>query len=106
MLDQEEKRKTRTAASIDEISDTLEAESREGPRDQIEAKELQQLVRSAINTLSPKYRTVIVLRELSGLSYAEIAEVLKCSQGTVESRLNRARAKLKDKFIRMGLSLE
>ncbi|MEG1537876.1 MAG: sigma factor-like helix-turn-helix DNA-binding protein, partial [Clostridiales bacterium] len=45
-----------------------------------------------INGLTPKYRLVIVLRELSGMHYEEIATAANISVGTVKSRLNRARA--------------
>jgi RNA polymerase sigma-70 factor (ECF subfamily) len=48
--------------------------------------------------LSPDQRQVIVLRELQGLSYEQMAEVLKVPRGTVESRLHRARAALKELF--------
>lgn len=55
----------------------------------------QQLVRQAIESLPFKHRTVIVLKEIEGLPYKEIASILKCSIGTVESRLFRARCILK-----------
>lgn len=48
--------------------------------------------------LSDEHRQVIVLRELQGLSYDEIAEALSIPRGTVESRLHRARQALKDRF--------
>ena len=48
--------------------------------------------------LSPEHREVLVLRELQGLSYEEIAAALGVPRGTVESRLHRARRELKDKF--------
>jgi RNA polymerase sigma-70 factor, ECF subfamily len=49
-------------------------------------------------SLSHEHRTVIVLRELQGLAYGEIAEVLGVPQGTVESRLHRAREELRKRF--------
>ena len=52
-------------------------------------------VRKAIENLPAVYREVIVLREFEQLSYAEIAQILDCPPGTVMSRLNRAREKLK-----------
>ena len=58
-------------------------------------EEKKGMVREAINRLHPRYREVIILRELEGLSYTQIAGVLRCSMGTVESRLSRARGELK-----------
>jgi RNA polymerase sigma-70 factor (ECF subfamily) len=49
----------------------------------------------ALRRLSPQHREVVVLREYEGMSYAEIAETLDVPQGTVESRLYRARQELK-----------
>jgi RNA polymerase sigma-70 factor (ECF subfamily) len=55
-------------------------------------------VARAITSLPDKYRAAIVLRDVEGLSYDRIAEVLKLSEGTVKSRINRARNLLKDKL--------
>jgi len=49
-------------------------------------------------TLSPEHRAVIVLRELEGLTYEEMAAVLGVPRGTVESRLHRAREALRSRF--------
>jgi RNA polymerase sigma-70 factor (ECF subfamily) len=54
--------------------------------------ERREIIRQAVMELSPKLRTVVVLKYLEGLSYAEVASVLECSPGTVASRLNRALA--------------
>lgn len=59
-------------------------------REQIEA------VRSAIDELPPDHREIIILRDINGLSYAEIAEATGLDPGTVKSRLSRAREKLKE----------
>ena len=52
-------------------------------------------LQAALNLLSKKLRVVIVLHELEGLSYEEIAEILDISAGTVKSRISRAREELK-----------
>jgi RNA polymerase sigma-70 factor (ECF subfamily) len=52
------------------------------------------LVRDALERLPPDFREVIVLREIEGLSYKEIAEVVRVPIGTVMSRLARARERL------------
>ena len=55
-------------------------------------------VMAAIRSLSPEHQGVIVLRELEGLSYDEMAEVLQIPRGTVESRLFRARRALQEQL--------
>jgi RNA polymerase sigma-70 factor (ECF subfamily) len=56
---------------------------------QVESREIAMEVRAAVVNLSPRLRLPILLRYVEGLSYEEIAKVLKCSMGTVASRLNR-----------------
>ena len=55
-------------------------------------------VHATLNTLSPEHRAVVVLRELEGFSYDEIATTLAIPRGTVESRLFRARALLREQL--------
>lgn len=64
-----------------------------------EQKELGELLQSVINTLKPEHRTVIILRDIMDLSYEEMAEILKCSMGTVKSRLSRGREILRRKLV-------
>jgi RNA polymerase sigma-70 factor (ECF subfamily) len=61
-------------------------------------RERRTAVARAITSLPEKYRAAIVLRDVEGLSYDRIAEVLKLSEGTVKSRINRARNLLKEKL--------
>lgn len=77
-----------------------------GPRDDMAGAELRERVEAAIRTLGDDFRMVIVLRDLQGLSYEEIAQALGCSMGTVKSRLARARAKVKDKLVRQGITVK
>ena len=58
-------------------------------------REIQEALDHALKDLAPEFRTVVVLREINGLSYGEIAEVVGCEEGTVKSRLFRARAQLR-----------
>jgi len=58
-------------------------------------RDLEDHVQEALRTLSDRLRIVIVLRYLEGLPYADIAEILGCSLGTVKSRLNRAHAAMR-----------
>ncbi len=58
----------------------------------------------ALRGLDERYRIVIVLRDIQGLAYEEIAAVLECSLGTVKSRLARARHAVKDRLMAMGVT--
>lgn len=70
------------------------------PTEGMGRKDLRSEIRKAMAELPPKFRTILVLRELEGMSYEDISQVLKCSKGTVESRLFRARARLKESLER------
>ena len=79
------------------------AQSREDtPYQMLEKSERQALVRRALASLAPPYRTVVVLREIEGLSYEEIAQVLGVAEGTVKSRLVRGRELLRRKLAGYG----
>lgn len=96
--DHVKKRVRRPAVALDE-ADALPGAA-EGPDTEAARTETARLVRAAIDALPVRYREVLALRELEGLSYDEIAAVLGISIGTVESRLHRARARLKRKLER------
>jgi len=64
------------------------------PFDRARNAEIGRRVQEAIRELTPDHRAVILLRELEGLSYEEISQVLECPKGTVMSRLHYARRQL------------
>lgn len=66
-----------------------------GPRTAAHRHELRSAIDTAIAGLPPNYHEIVVLREVQGLSYEEIAATLEISKGTVESRLFRARERLR-----------
>ncbi len=70
----------------------------ESPQATALASEEHRQVTRAIASLDLLYRAPLVLREIEGLSYQEIAAALKISEGTVKSRLHRGRQLLKDKL--------
>lgn len=65
------------------------------PEKLAEQNELRDMVAAAVKLLSDEHRAIIVLRDIRGMSYSEIAGILGCSDGTVKSRISRARAQLK-----------
>jgi len=71
---------------------------RRGPRDEFLRKESSQLLGDAIRSLPEKYRTAFIMKEIQELPYETIAQVLKCSPGTIKSRLHRARELLQRKL--------
>jgi len=102
-LDELRKRKNKNVVSIDEDIPFDDGEVTrqivdDGPTPDIiaEKKEVREIVNEAIGQLSEEHKTVIILRELQGLSYEEISKIINCPQGTVKSRINRARSALKN----------
>lgn len=104
------RRKTRRLATIsmdtpymdggeNEVSPSRDiADTGKMPEEKTLNRELDEVIRESINDLPEQFRTVIILRELQGLSYEEIAELTKTNIGTVKSRLARARAKLQEQI--------
>jgi RNA polymerase sigma-70 factor (ECF subfamily) len=68
------------------------------PSDDLGRKETDSMVQSALNALPVHYRTALVLCDIEGLSYEEIAGIMACPVGTVRSRLHEGRALLKKIF--------
>ena len=75
------------------------ADPTEGRESLMEREQLQDAMGRAIATVPEKYRLALVLRDLDGLAYEEIAQVLGVPGGTVRSRINRARGMLRRKLI-------
>lgn len=91
----------RRQASIDaETEDghtALELEDTEStPFEQLAARELQAAIRGALASVPEQFRSAVILRDLEGLSYEEVAEVLEVSVGTVKSRILRGRRALRE----------
>jgi RNA polymerase sigma factor (sigma-70 family) len=66
---------------------------------------LESKIQNALLRLSPNLRLVTVLRYIEGLSYAEIADTLECSIGTIKSRLNRAHKNL-EALLKSAIDIE
>ncbi len=82
----------------DELSDVHPGAD---PASHLQSEESQQLVREALAELPSEYRDAIVLKEMEGLPYEEIAVLLDCPIGTVRSRIHRARQLLREKLVRV-----
>lgn len=91
--------------SVEAVREQLGEEPLDGrtetdPAFAMETEERQQMVRRALDELAEDYRTALVLKEIDGLRYDEIAEIVDCPIGTVRSRIHRARQELRDKLSR------
>ena len=86
----------------DELSPEAPDRTSLTPQDALEQKELGELIQKGLNDLSADHRQVLVLRELSGLSYQEIGARLDLDLGTVKSRIARARLALRKILISDG----
>ena len=71
------------------------------PGVQMEKRERESQVHKCITSLDEEYRDVLVLRDIQGLPYTEIKDILKIPEGTVKSRLSRARNALKDCLVKV-----
>ena len=102
-----EKRK-RAAGGVLSLDDTEEGATLDlpdydaDPHQQLEQSEVRRAIADGLAGLSPEHRNVLTLREISGLSYAEIADLLGLEEGTVKSRISRARLALRKKLVETG----
>ena len=96
-------KKQRGDMSLDDEELGLDAvDSAPGPQETAEGSELRAAVAEGLNQLSEGHRQVLVLREVQGLSYEEIASVLEVDMGTVKSRISRARSSLRKILLENG----
>jgi RNA polymerase sigma-70 factor (ECF subfamily) len=93
-------RKNRSAGTVPLKDEMLQAVAgaASGPEVEASVQERQQLLHQAIGDLPAEYREALVLRELEGMSYKEIAAIADVPLGTVMSRLSRAREKLHERL--------
>ncbi len=78
----------------------------EPPEARIERFEERALVRRVLDLLPAPSRAVLVLRDLEGLSYEDVAQVLDCPLGTAKSRINRARLEFRNMYLRLTRAIE
>ncbi len=73
-------------------------DERSNPEKLLARKEVQSIVQNAIDELDPDHKAIVILRDIEGLSYDEIAQILNLPEGTTKSRLHRARMVVKEKL--------
>ena len=105
-LDARKKRARRPDRTVDAFEETVASLQRSGSHNPTTDSPVGRLIRTeehqriieAIEELEDSYRVVVVLRDIDGLDYHEIAEITGLAAGTVKSRLHRARLMLRDKL--------
>jgi RNA polymerase sigma-70 factor (ECF subfamily) len=93
------------AVPLDESHGDVAASTQPTALDELTRAETIEVVRSAVRSLPPTYREVVVLCEFQEMDYAVAAEIVQCPVGTIKSRLHRARALLMTKLAFMQRSL-
>ncbi len=107
--DKMRKQKRRAAYQAGYVEDdngvpaTVQADHQPEPVQRVLIQDLQRFVEQALARLHPDLRTALVLKEIEELSYQEIAAIMTCSQGTVASRLARARQQVAQYLRRAGI---
>ncbi|MBL4884563.1 MAG: RNA polymerase sigma factor [Planctomycetaceae bacterium] len=71
-------------------------------RPEAERGEQREILEVAMSRIDPELRSIFLLREVEGMSYRDIAEVVEIPEGTVGSRLNRARRDLQNHLLELG----
>ena len=100
--DELRRHKRRPATSFEDLSEVDEEfnpaliNGRERPEEYTERQEMARVIQAGIEMLPPDQRITLVLSDVQGMSYQEVAETMDVSLGTVKSRLARARGKLRD----------
>ncbi len=99
--------------SMESLDDPVQAEEGEVgrelpdegeiPEDTLYRRQVRRLIQKALRLLRDEYREIVVLRDIQELSYQEIGQILGLPEGTIKSRLHRARWELKELLAKMGI---
>lgn len=84
-----------------EVMEEALPDSSDDPAELVEQRGVQDHVEGALNSLPDHFRTAVVLRDVEGLAYEEIAEILDCPIGTVRSRISRGRDMFRNELSRL-----
>ncbi len=102
--DQLRKRKRYPSISLESLPfEPKESSSSESPEDHVLRREVRDQIQNGLANLPSEQRLAVILCDIQELSYEEIAQVMKCSPGTVRSRISRGRARLRDYLLKREL---
>ena len=107
-IDEMRKRKGKQSYSLEDELENEDgsmqrqiADEGDTPEESLLREEQKSEILQALDTLSEEHKAAIILRDVKGLSYEEISEILELSLGTVKSRISRARNQLKTEILKM-----
>ena len=103
------RRPTVSLTTLDDEGEEVQLEIRDpgkGPEELLLAAEDRKALAKALNELPVEYREILTLRAINDLSYEEISRILNLREGTVKSRLSRARLALRNKLLQNGNKTE
>lgn len=104
-IDRLRRRRTRPETQADETFDSTVADRRTpGPDRLAESSQTGERIAQALGELPERDRAIVVLREVQGLPYDEIAATLEIPLGTLKARLHRARHRLRASLVRCGVT--
>jgi len=109
-IDEIRKRKGKSTLSLDADYSDLDSHSENPvlkdettPESELLQAELSGDIQRAIDSLPDDYKSIVVMRDINGLSYDDIADALEINIGTVKSRIARGRKKLRDELVAMRI---
>ena len=82
--------------TINHLQSLVSVESSENPEEVVLTRELQELLQQGLETLSLEQRTALILCDIQGFAYEEVAQITQTTLGTVRSRISRGRSRLRD----------
>jgi RNA polymerase sigma-70 factor (ECF subfamily) len=88
--------------ALDERLELRPADPESGPERRRERAQAREVIWAALEQIGEEHREILILKELQGFRYGEIATILEIPEGTVASRLYHARRALKDALLEMG----
>ncbi len=97
----QKKREQISPVKLDEAIENVSDEWNINAEELLINNEMRQALMKALNSLPETYKEILILRYFEDFSYSEISKILGCPLGTVMSRLNRAREKLKEIFVKI-----
>lgn len=102
-IDNLRRRSVRAAVEVDPLAGTL-PDGNPGPERFAASEELGRALQDALFSLNPRDRAVVLMREVQGMAYEEIARVLDLPLGTLKTILHRSREKLRHELVQAGIS--